>query len=105
MMKVGHAPDPDAIPTLESLGVELHADTLRYVEDPEALANALGGNSGPPPLQLTLTQGVINVFRNPVVFLAALCACVGGLMFGLYVSAHLGTKKGKLTLATRASCP
>jgi hypothetical protein len=70
MKKVGHAPDPDAIPTLASLGVELHPDTLHFVEDPSALADALGGNS------------VANVFRNPVVFLAALCACVGGLMFG-----------------------
>ncbi|BEI83932.1 hypothetical protein CcaverHIS002_0405360 [Cutaneotrichosporon cavernicola] len=70
MKKVGHAPDPDAIPTLAQLGVELHPDTLHFVEDPRALADALGGNS------------VINVFRNPIVFLAALCACVGGLMFG-----------------------
>jgi len=40
----GHAPEPDNIPTLESLGVELHPDTLKYVENGEMLANAIGGN-------------------------------------------------------------
>lgn len=52
MKKVGHAPDPDAIPTLESYGVTLDADTLLYVEDPQALADALGGNSELLQLQL-----------------------------------------------------
>lgn len=68
--KNGHAPDPDNVPTLQSLGVQLDPDTLHYVENPEALANALGGN------------GVKDVFSNPVVLSAAACACLGGLLFG-----------------------
>lgn len=40
----GHAPDVDNIPTLESLGIELHPETLKYVENPTMLANAIGGN-------------------------------------------------------------
>jgi hypothetical protein len=40
-----HPPDRDAVPTLASLGVDLHPDTYRYCEDSQALADAIGGNS------------------------------------------------------------
>ncbi|ODN84530.1 hypothetical protein L202_00461 [Cryptococcus amylolentus CBS 6039] len=64
------APDRDSIPTLESLGVELHPDAAKYVEDSEALANAIGGKT------------LKDVFANPLVVAAAFSTCMGGLLFG-----------------------
>ncbi|ODO07210.1 hypothetical protein L198_00789 [Cryptococcus wingfieldii CBS 7118] len=61
------APDRDSTSTLESLRVELHTDTAKYVEDSEALANAIALN---------------DVFANPLVVAAAFSACMGGLLFG-----------------------
>jgi len=48
-MKRSHPPNRDAIPDLQSFGVTLDEETLYYVDNPEALANSLGGNgtSGP----------------------------------------------------------
>ena len=39
-----HPSTREDIPSLESLGVVLHPDTLKYVDDPQALADSLGGN-------------------------------------------------------------
>jgi hypothetical protein len=44
MTKPRFAPDRDEVPTLSSLGVTLHEDTIKYVYDPVALADSLGGN-------------------------------------------------------------
>ncbi|OCF61357.1 monosaccharide transporter [Kwoniella mangroviensis CBS 10435] len=70
MSKSQHAPAREKIPTLESLGVELHPETVTYVNDPHALAKALGGS------------GFFELFKNPLVLAAAVSACLGGLLFG-----------------------
>ncbi|WVQ85574.1 hypothetical protein IAT38_007740 [Cryptococcus sp. DSM 104549] len=65
-----HPPSRDSIPSLESMGIELHPDTSRYVYDSKLLADSLGGN------------GFSAIFSNPVVLTAAFSACMGGLLFG-----------------------
>ncbi|WWC61264.1 uncharacterized protein I303_103845 [Kwoniella dejecticola CBS 10117] len=65
-----HAPDREHIPVLSSFGIELHPDTITYVEDSQALADAIGG------------KGLKDVFASPIVFAAAFSACMGGLLFG-----------------------
>jgi hypothetical protein len=66
----GSPPSRDQIPALDSFGVSLHPDTPGYVQDPEALANAIGGSK------------LKDVFASPIVFAAAFSACMGGLLFG-----------------------
>lgn len=44
MGKSTTAPDRDQIPALSSFSVELHPDTLAYINDPDALAHSLRGN-------------------------------------------------------------
>lgn len=39
-----HAPDRDCIPDLDDLSIQLHPDTVKYVTDSQALADAIGGN-------------------------------------------------------------
>ncbi|KAM0750592.1 putative hexose transport-related protein [Meredithblackwellia eburnea MCA 4105] len=70
MGSTSHAPSRDEIPSLESFGVQLHPDTHKYVNDPQALADAIGGNS------------IRDVFANPITVLAAFAASCGGLLFG-----------------------
>ncbi|WWC88882.1 uncharacterized protein L201_003797 [Kwoniella dendrophila CBS 6074] len=70
MSKFQHAPSREEIPALESLGVQLHPDTITYINDPQALATALGGS------------GFLELFKNPLVLAAAVSACLGGLLFG-----------------------
>lgn len=86
-IKRSHPPERDNIPTLESLGVALHPETVYYVENSEALANSLGGNGEPAPLYpsplSSLMKGLKDVFSNHIVFAAAFSACMGGLLFGL----------------------
>ncbi|WWC87437.1 uncharacterized protein L201_002326 [Kwoniella dendrophila CBS 6074] len=67
---LAHPPQRDDIPTLQSLGVELHPDTYRYCEDSQLLADSLGGNK------------LKDVFANWIVVAAAFSACMGGLLFG-----------------------
>lgn len=55
---------------LQSFGVQLHPDTVAFVNDPEALAQALGGN------------GFKDIFASRTVFIGAFAACMGGLLFG-----------------------
>ncbi|RSH92685.1 hypothetical protein EHS25_008130 [Saitozyma podzolica] len=70
MTKPRFAPDRDEVPTLSSLGVTLHEDTIKYVYDPVALADSLGGN------------GIKDIFASWTVFVGAFAACMGGLLFG-----------------------
>ncbi|OXG19746.1 sugar transporter [Cryptococcus neoformans Tu401-1] len=65
-----HAPDREHIPALSNFDIDLHPDTVKYVQDPQALADAIGSN------------GLKDVFASPIVFMAAFSACMGGLLFG-----------------------
>ncbi|KIR43498.1 monosaccharide transporter [Cryptococcus deuterogattii 99/473] len=65
-----HAPDRDCIPSLDDLGIQLHPDTVKYVTDSQALADAIGGN------------GLRDMFGNGLVVAAAFSTCMGGLLFG-----------------------
>ncbi|KIR41204.1 sugar transporter [Cryptococcus deuterogattii 99/473] len=65
-----HAPDREHIPPLSNFDIDLHPDTVKYVQDSQALADSLGSN------------GIRDVFASPIVFMAAFSACMGGLLFG-----------------------
>nr|KIR44859.1 sugar transporter [Cryptococcus bacillisporus CA1280] len=65
-----HAPDREHIPPLSNFDIDLHPDTVKYVQDSQALADSLGSN------------GIKDVFASPIVFMAAFSACMGGLLFG-----------------------
>ncbi|KAM0746218.1 putative hexose transport-related protein [Meredithblackwellia eburnea MCA 4105] len=65
-----HPPARDSIPTLESLNVDLHPDTVKYVNDPQALADAIGGHS------------LRDLVKSPIALASAVSACLGGLLFG-----------------------
>ncbi|WVQ75206.1 hypothetical protein IAR50_004818 [Cryptococcus sp. DSM 104548] len=68
--KSRHTSDREHIVALKAFGIELHPETPKYVEDSEALANAIGGS------------GLKDIFANPLVLVAAFSACMGGLLFG-----------------------
>lgn len=65
-----HAPDREHIPPLSNFDIDLHPDTVKYVQDSQALADSIGSN------------GIRDVFASPIVFMAAFSACMGGLLFG-----------------------
>ncbi|KAL1407091.1 hypothetical protein Q8F55_006504 [Vanrija albida] len=69
--KATHPPDRAHIPSFDDLGVVLNPDAVELAHDPEALANAIGGN------------GVKDLFASPVVFISSVAACLGALLFGM----------------------
>lgn len=87
MTKPRFAPDRDEVPSLSTLGVTLHEDTIKYVYDPVALADSLGGNGEGSPSHLRIEsrsseQGIKDIFASWTVFVGAFAACMGGLLFG-----------------------